>query len=125
MAKPAASRTKPKAKATSRTGSKTPAKPARTSGAVVVLYLVYAVVFVVVAFYTVLHLVFYGFSGEAIGIDLAAGLLLPLVWAIGLLRTVKLRANRVAALSWGYSVIGVLVIALVVDTVRFQPILAG
>jgi hypothetical protein len=117
MAKPAASRTKPKAKA--------PAKPARPVKSVIVLYLVFAVVFVVVAFYTALHLVFYGFSGEPIGIDLGAALLLPLVWAIGLLRTVKLRATPVAALTWGYSVIGVLVVALVVDTVRFQPILGS
>jgi hypothetical protein len=117
MAKPAASRTASKAKATTAT--------ARPTRAVVVLYLVFAVVFVVVAFYTTLHLVFYGFSGEAVGIDLGAGLLLPLVWAIGLLRTVKLRATPRAALAWGYSVIAVLVIALVVDTVRFQPILGS
>jgi hypothetical protein len=117
MAKPAASRSKSRAKAS--------AKPARPTRAVVALFAVFALVFVVVAFYTALHLVFYGFSGEAIGIDLGAALLLPLAWAIGLLRTVKLRANPIAALTWGYSVIGVLVIALVVDTVRFQPILGS
>ena len=116
MPKPAASRKKPTGKATATPSLSLP---------IVVLYLVYALVFVVVAFYTALHLVFYGFAGEAIGIDLAAGLLLPLIWAIGLLRTVKLRADRVAALTWGYAVIGVLVVALVVDTVRFQPIFAG
>jgi len=117
MAKPAASRSASKAKA--------PVKPARPTKAVIALFVVYAIVFVAVAFYTALHLVFYGFTGEAIGIDLGAALLLPLVWAIGLLRTVKLRADRIAALTWGYSVIGVLVLALVFDTVRFQPIFSG
>jgi len=114
MPKPAASRTKPKGTAAR-----------RVSPPLIALYLVYAVVFAVVAFYTALHLVFYGFAGGPIGIDLAAGLLLPLVWVIGLLRTVKLRSKRTAALIWGYSVIGVLVVALVVDTVRFQPIFSG
>jgi len=117
MAKPATSRTRPRAKPS--------AKPTKTTGAVIGLYVVFAVAFVIVTFYTTLHLVFYGFSGEPIGIDLGAALLLPLAWAIGLLRTVKLRANPIAALTWGYSVIGVLVVALIVDTVRFQPILAG
>jgi hypothetical protein len=42
-----------------------------------------------------------------------------------MLRTVKLRATPRASLAWGYSVIAVLVIALVVDTVRFQPILGS
>jgi hypothetical protein len=91
----------------------------------VVLYLVYAVVFAVVAFFTVLHLVFFGFTGDPVGIDLAAALLLPLVWAIGLLRTVKLRATPNSALAWGYSVIGVLVIALIVDVFWFQPVFSG
>jgi len=117
MAKPAASRTKPRAKATS--------KPARLTKRVVVLYLVFAVVFAGVAFYTALHLVFYGFAGGPVGIDLGAGLLLPLAWAVGLLRTVKLRATPAAALVWGYSVIGVLIAALIVDTVHFQPIFRG
>lgn len=117
MAKPAASRSTSTAKATTRAP--------RTTAAVIVLYLVFAVVFAAVAFYTALHLVFFGFSGEPIGIDLGAALLLPLAWAIGLLRTVKLRAHPVSALTWGYSVVGVLVIALIVDTVRFQPILGG
>jgi len=119
MAKPAASRTTSKAKAKAKAAQK------KTALAVVVLYLVFAVLFVAVAFYTALHLVFFGFSGEAIGIDLAAGLLLPLAWAIALLRTVRLRATPVSALIWGYSSIAVIVIALIVDTVRFQPILAG
>lgn len=116
MAKPAASRTG------SRKRAQRTQKPTL---ALVVLYLVFALVFIVVVFYTVLHLVFFGFSGEPVGIDLGAAFLLPLAWAIGILRTVKLRATPVSALFWGYSVIGVLVIALVLDTVRFQPILAG
>ncbi|GAB3606300.1 hypothetical protein GCM10027413_17090 [Conyzicola nivalis] len=117
MAKPVASRTRASAKAST--------KRARPTRAIVILYLVYAIVFVGVAFYTVLHLVFFGFSGDPVGIDLGAALLLPLVWIVGLLRTVKLRDRPTAALTWGYSVIALLVIALIVDTFWFQPILAG
>ena len=104
---------------------KSTAKKTRPAPRVIVLYLVYAVLFVAVAFYTALHLVFYGFSGEPVGIDLGIGLILPLVWAIGLLRTVKLRARPAAALAWGYTVVALLVIALILDTVRFQPILGS
>jgi hypothetical protein len=117
MATPAASRTR-----TSATASK---KRTRPTKALVILYLVYAVVFVGVAFYTVLHLVFFGFSGGPVGIDLGAALLLPLAWIVGLLRTIKLRDRPQAAIVWGYSVIAVLLVALVVDTIWFQPILAG
>ena len=113
MAKPAASK------------KKTTAKNTRPAARVVVLYLVFAVLFVPVAFYTVLHLVFFGFAGGPVGIDLGIALVLPLAWAIGLLRTVKLRARPTAALAWGYTVVALLVIALIADTVRFQPILGS
>jgi len=117
MAKPATSRTRQTAQAKKKSG--------RPPVALVVLYLVYVVAFAAVAFFTVLHLVFFGFTGDPVGIDLGAALLLPLVWAIGLLRTVKLRATPTAALAWGYSVIGVLVVALVVDVFWFQPVFSG
>ena len=89
------------------------------------MYLAFAVVFVGVAFYTVLHLVFFGFTGEPVGIDLRLALLLPLVWAVGLLVSIRLRASRTTALAWGYGTLAVLVIALAFDTVRFGPIFSG
>lgn len=89
------------------------------------MYLVFAVVFAVVAFYTVLHLVFFGFTGEPVGVDLGIALVLPLVWIVGLLQAVRLRASPKTALAWGYGTIAVLVVALAVDTVRFAPIFGG
>jgi hypothetical protein len=89
------------------------------------LYLAYAVVLVVVGFYTVLHLVFFGFTGEPVGIDFALALVLPLLWIVGLLRAVALRATPRSALVWGWVVLAVVVAILVADTVRFTPILWG
>ena len=93
--------------------------------AIVAMYALFAVVFAVVVFYTVLHLVFFGFTGEPVGIDLGIAFVLPLVWIVGLLRAVKLRARPVASMAWGYGTIAVLVIALALDTVRFGPIFNG
>jgi Na+/alanine symporter len=93
--------------------------------AIVAMYALFALVFAVVVFYTVLHLVFFGFTGEPVGIDLGLALVLPLVWIVGLLRAVKLRARPVASMAWGYGTIAVLVIALALDTVRFGPIFNG
>ena len=89
------------------------------------LYFAFAVVFVVVAFYTVLHLVFFGFTGEPVGIDLGLALVLPLVWMIGLLMSVRLRKTPKSAFAWGYITLAVLVVVLVFDTVRFGPIFSG
>jgi hypothetical protein len=98
------------------------AKPKRTpvSRAIVTLYVAYAVVFVVMAFYTLLHLVFFGFNGDPVGIDLGLGLVLPLLWIVGLLR-----ATPRSAQFWGYLVLVVVVALLVFDTVRFAPIFWG
>jgi hypothetical protein len=89
------------------------------------LYAAYALVFVVVAFYTVLHLVFFGFTGEPVGIDLGLALVLPLLWIIGLLRAGALRATPRTAQLWGWIVLGIVVVILVFDTVRFSPIFWG
>lgn len=89
------------------------------------MYVLFALVFAVVAFYTALHLVFFGFTGQAVGIDLGIALLLPLAWIVGLLRAIKVRANTTASLAWGYGTIVLLVIALALDTVRFGPIFNG
>jgi hypothetical protein len=103
------------------------AKPKRTpvSRAIVTLYVAYAVVFVVMAFYTLLHLVFFGFNGDPVGIDLGLGLVLPLLWIVGLLRAVALRETPRSAQFWGYLVLVVEVALLVFDTVRFAPIFWG
>ena len=89
------------------------------------MYFAFAVVFVVVAFYTVLHLVFFGFTGEAVGVDLGLALVLPLVWIAGLLVSIRLRKSRASALAWGYCTLAVLVVVLAFDTVRFGPIFSG
>jgi hypothetical protein len=89
------------------------------------LYVAYALVFLVVAFYTVLHLVFFGFTGEPVGIDLGLALVLPLLWIIGLLRAVALRATPRPALFWGGIVLVVVIAILAFDTVRFAPIFWG
>jgi len=89
------------------------------------MYALFAVVFVGVVSYTVLHLVFFGFTGEPVGIDLGIAFVLPLVWIVGLLRAVRLRARPTASLAWGYGTIALLVIALALDTVRFGPIFNG
>ena len=89
------------------------------------MYLAFAVVFVGGAFYTVLHLVFFGFTGEPVGIDLGLAFLLPLVWAVGLLVSIRQRKSRTTALAWGYGTLAVLVIALALDTLRFGPIFSG
>lgn len=102
-----------------------PTTTTRRKIAIVVMYALFALVFAAVVFYTALHLVFYGFTGEAVGIDLGIALVLPLVWIVGLLRTVKLRATPTKSLAWGYGTIVVLVVALLLDTIRFGPIFNG
>jgi hypothetical protein len=89
------------------------------------MYAALALVFVVVAFYTLLHLVFFGFSGEAVGVDFALALVLPLIWIVGLLRAIVTRAKPVVSLAWGFGTVAVLVVILAFDTVRFTPILFG
>ena len=89
------------------------------------MYALFAVVFVGVVSYTVLHLVFFGFTGEPVGIDLGIAFVLPLVWIVGLLRAVRLRARPTASFAWGYGTIALLAIALALDTVRFGPIFNG
>ncbi|MCU1544649.1 MAG: hypothetical protein JWM50_2514 [Microbacteriaceae bacterium] len=102
-------------------------KPTRTpvDTAVVVLYAAYAVVFVFVVFYTLLHLVFFGFNGDPVGVDLGLGLVLPLLWIVGLLRAIALRATPRRAQFWGFLVLAVVVVLLAFDTARFAPIFWG
>ncbi|GAB2447468.1 hypothetical protein GCM10027029_01400 [Conyzicola lurida] len=89
------------------------------------MYLAFVLVFVVMAFYTVLHLVFFGFSGEPVGIDFGLALVLPLLWIVGLLRAVATRARPAVSLAWGIAFIVLVVAVLAFDTVRFTPILFG
>ena len=127
MAKPAASTRRPPA------ATRRPAASARRPAAAarrlplpfIGLYFAFAVVFAAVAFYTVLHLVFFGFTGEPVGIDLGLAFALPLVWAIGLLVSIRLRKTPASALAWGYCTLAVLVVVLAFDTVRFGPIFSG
>lgn len=134
MAKSAASTRRPPASPRRTAASNgRPATPARRPAgsarrlplAFIGLYFAFAVVFAVVAFYTVLHLVFFGFTGEPVGIDLGLAFVLPLVWAIGLLVSIRLRKSRTSALAWGYCTLAVLVVVLAFDTVRFGPIFSG
>jgi hypothetical protein len=100
-------------------------EPARAASAVIVLYAAYAVVFVFVAFYTLLHLVFFGFNGDPVGVDLGLALVLPLLWIVGLLRAVALRETPGRARFWGYLVLVLVVVLLAFDTARFAPIFWG
>ena len=89
------------------------------------MYFAYAIVFAVVAFYTVLHLVFLGFTGEPVGVDEGLAFIIPLLWISGLLTAIRLRANRTRSLFWGFGLLLLLVILLSFDTVRFQPIFSS
>jgi hypothetical protein len=89
------------------------------------MYAAYALVFVIVAVYTFVHLVFYGFSGEPIGVDLLLGLVLPLTWILGLLFAIGNRKRRLTSLRVGWSFLIVLVIILIGDSVRFAPLFAS
>jgi hypothetical protein len=86
------------------------------------MYVCFAVILVPVVFYTALHLVFFGFTGEPIIVDLALAFLLPFLWIVGLLGTVRLRATAVKALTCGFVTLVIIGGLLAVDTVRFQPI---
>jgi hypothetical protein len=112
-------------RAATRPAKKPAPRQNRTTPAAVVMYLVFALVFVVMAFYTVLHLVFFGFSGEPVGIDFGLGLLLPLLWIVGLLRAVATRAQPAVSLAWGITFLVLVGAVLAFDTVRFTPILFG
>jgi hypothetical protein len=88
----------------------------------VAMYLCFALILVPVVFYTALHLVFFGFTGEPVIVDLALGFVLPFLWIVGLLGTVRLRASAAQALTCGFATLVVISVLLILDTVRFQPI---